>query len=82
MVSGLESLIPALNVINIYGCIENRTDNDDILESWTSIKKELRMIEKRGEAELIIGDINRSVSNDEYGVKNNKSKISYGGGTL
>ena len=82
MVTRLESVIPALNIVNIYGCIENRTDNDDILESWSNIKKELSLIEMRGEAVLILGDLNRAVGNDENGVRNNKTKVSYGGGLV
>ena len=41
--------------------------------------KDVSEIEKRGEALLIIGDINKKVGNVEYGVKGNTSKISYGG---
>ena len=75
-------MVPALNIINIYGCIEEKKSNDDILESWTQIKKELNKIKERDEAVIIIGDTNRAVGCDKNGVVGNKSKISYGGGLV
>ena len=41
--------------------------------------KDVSEIEDRSEALLIIGDMNRKVGNDRYGVKGNKDKISFGG---
>ena len=46
----LENVEPALNVINIYRVIEERESKEDILESWTQIKKELNKIQERGKA--------------------------------
>ena len=79
MVTRLERVVPALNIVNIYGCIEKKTSNDNILESWTQIKKELNMIHQRGEAVIIVGDLNRAVGCDENGVAGNKNQVSYGG---
>ena len=79
MVTRLESVEPALNIINIYGAIEERAANEDILESWMEIKKELNAIKQRGESVLVLGDLNRAVGNDSNGVAGNKKKISYGG---
>ena len=50
-----------------------------VLESWVRLKKELLLIEGRGEAVVAMGDYNRSVGCDEVGVPGNKEKISYGG---
>ena len=79
IITRLENVQPALNIFNIYGLIESRTSQENILESWARIKKELAMIEARGEAVLIIGDLNRGVGGGELGVAGNKEKISFGG---
>ena len=44
--------------------------------------KELSKIKARGEECLLIGDLNKLVGNDQYGVIGNKDKISYGGQLL
>ena len=59
--------------------IRSRASQDDILDSWGKIKKELALIELRGEAVLLIGDLNRAVGGGELGVAGNKEKISFGG---
>ena len=80
LVTRLENVVPVLNILNIYGQIEARAGGPDkILESWGRIKKELSMIEARGEAVLILGDLNRAVGNDNLGVAGNSSDLSYGG---
>ena len=80
MLTRLENVEPALNIFNIYGQIEGRAGGvDKILESWGRIKKELALIEARGEAVLILGDLNRAVGAGELGVAGNKPGISYGG---
>ena len=80
LVTRLENVQPALNILNIYGRIETRAGGPDkILESWGRIKKELALIEARGEAVLIIGDLNRAVGCDDLGVEGNAPDLSYGG---
>ena len=79
IITRLESVQPALNIFNIYGLIESRASQEDILESWGRIKKELALIEIRGEAVLMSGDFNRAVGGGELGVAGNKEKISFGG---
>ena len=80
MVTRLEHVNPALNIFNIYGQTETRAGGPDkILESWGRIKLELARIEARGEAVLILGDLNRAVGCDVLGVAGNASKVSYGG---
>ena len=79
IVTRFENTVPALNIINIYGTQESRTNDGEIERSWLRLMKDVSEIEDRNEALLIIGDMNRKVGNDEYGVKGNKDKISYGG---
>ena len=82
MIVRVEGVCPALNIINMYGAQEGRDGQkgkDKILASWSKIKKELCLIEMRGEAALLIGDMNRAVGADERGVKGNKVKVSFGG---
>ena len=85
LVTRTESVHPPLNIINVYGQQEGRDGREGkekILESWRKIRKELSLIESRGEAALLIGDLNRSVGADELGIKGNKVKVSYGGQLL
>ena len=85
LVTRIESVCPPLNIINIYGQQEGRdmkVVKEKILESWMKIKKELCLIEMRGEAVLLFGDHNRAVGADDLGVKGNKEKVSFGGQLL
>ena len=78
----LEHVEPPLNIINIYGQQEGKdgqVGKDRVLESWGNLKKELCLIELRGEAVLICGDWNRAIGADEHGVRGNKERISDGG---
>ena len=70
---------PAINVINIYGQQESKTENDEIEKSWLRLLEDIKDIEDRNEAVLIIGDMNKAVGNDEWGVRGNKENISNGG---
>ena len=79
MIVRLEHVKPALNIVNIYGRVESRTGGEKVLEGWTEIVKEVKKIEDRGEASLIIGDFNRAVGDGENGVAGNRPEVSYGG---
>ena len=80
LVTRLENVEPALNIVNIYGQIEGRAGGkENLLESWGRILKELSMIEARGEGVLILGDLNRAVGSGELGVPGNSPTVSYGG---
>ena len=68
-----------LNIINIYGEQENRATKSDIQERWGRLLIEIKKIEKRNELILIIGDLNKKIGNDAFGVKGNHDKISFGG---
>ena len=58
MVLRLEHVKPALNIINVYGRLESRTGVEKVSEGWAEILKELKQIESREEAILIIGNLN------------------------
>ena len=79
IITRLDHTIPAINIVNIYGQQEAKTSNDDIEKSWLRLKEDIDEIKERDEALIMIGDMNRKIGNDKYGVKNNKSKISHGG---
>ena len=81
MVTRLDHIKPALNIVHIYDRIEKREVGkpENVLGSWTKILNELRSIEARKEAVLICGDLNRAVGCGEGGVLGNKSEVSYGG---
>ena len=68
-----------LNVVNIYGEQECRSSNKEIEDRWGRILGEIFKIEARGEMILIVGDLNKHVGNDEFGVQDNHEKISFGG---
>ena len=67
----LDHVIPALNIVNIYGSQESRTPKENISEGWARLEKDLDEIIHRGEAFLIMGDLNRAVGSDEWGVDGN-----------
>ena len=79
MVLRLEHVKPALNIINVYGRLESRTGVEKVSEGWAEILKELKQIESREEAILIIGDLNRAIGGGAEGVDGNKPEVSYGG---
>ena len=82
IITMLNHVRPALNIINIYGENENRAGAVRILEAWIRLKQDLDEIKGRGELIILMGDMNRSVGADQYGVRGNKEQISTGGGLL
>ena len=79
IITRLGNVVPAVNIINIYGHQESRMTKDEITESWFRLCKDLEEIETKGEALLIIGDLNRAMGSDQGGVTGNHEKVSYGG---
>ena len=79
MITRLEHVKPALNIVHIYGQNEGRSGPEKVLKGWTEILKELSSIEERNEVALLVGDMNRAIGNDELGVRGNSRKVSYGG---
>ena len=75
VITRLEHVIPAVNVINVYGNIESRAGGkDNILERWMRLMKKVKAIKERGEGILIIGDMNRHIGCGQYGVAGNNYK--------
>ena len=79
IITRLDHVVPALNIINTYGHQESRTSKDDITASWLRLQKDMEEIDNRGEAVLLIGDHNRAVGSDLWGITGNHSKVSMGG---
>ena len=79
IITRFDHTIPAMNIVNMYGQNESRTDNDEIEKTWIRLMQDVKEIEERNETVLIVGDLNKAIGNDEFGVKGNKSKISPGG---
>ena len=79
IITRFDTTNPAINVINIYGQQETKNDKDDIEKSWLRLLEDVKDIENRNESILIIGDMNRSVGNDKWGIRGSKETISNGG---
>ena len=75
----LDNVLPALNIVNIYGENEKRAGEPSILNAWLRLKKDINEIIKKGEMILIMGDWNRAMGADKWGVSGNKPYISPGG---
>ena len=76
MVTRLDHVKPALNIIHVYGQTEGRAGQQQVLVGWKEILKELTDIEARQELALLVGDLNRAVGKGELGIEGNNSKIS------
>ena len=70
---------PPINILNIYGEIESRSNKKEIEERWDRILAIVAGIESRNEALLLIGDMNKAVGNGPFGVAGNSVKVSFGG---
>ena len=79
IITRLENVKPALNIVNVYGGIESRMEKQEITESFGRLKKDLDDIKDRNESCLLVGDLNRAIGSDKRGVQGNHPKISYGG---
>ena len=63
-----------INIVNVYCEQEPRETKTSIENRWIRILEEIIKIEKRFEACILLGDLNKHIGNDEY-----HAKISYGG---
>ena len=70
---------PPINVLNVYGEIESRSNTREIEERWGRLLKIISRIELCNESLILIGDMNKAIGNGQYGVKGNTSKVSFGG---
>ena len=81
IITRIEAFTPALNIVNCYG--EQRSNKvEDIEERWTRIVKDLEEIRARGEYCLLVGDLNKLVGSDQWGIPGNHSEVSAGGKLL
>ena len=72
LVTRVEAFSPALCVINCYG--EQRGVNKEVMEEkWRRLRKVMEEVRTRGEHCALVGDPNRLVSCDEWGVEGNQS---------
>ena len=62
---------PATNIMGIYLDVEARSTTAKILETWTKLKLIVNDILERGEALVLLGDLNRPMDKDKpsYGTK-------------
>lgn len=65
--------------MTIYGETESRCQKNEIYERWMTIKEVIYDILNDGEDIIIVGDLNKKVGNDKYGVMDNSPVISVGG---
>ena len=81
IVTRLDNVKPAVNIVHIYGRIESREAGkpENVLKSWTKVLSELRAIEARQECVLLCGDWNRAIGSGQNVVIGNKCEVSYGG---
>ena len=79
LITRLDHIRPALNVVNVYGENESRAGSQRIMEAWIRLKDDLDKIKKRGEMILIMGDMNRAIGAGRWGVRGNTPTVSPGG---
>ena len=79
LITRLDNFNPAVCVINCYGEQEGRAGKDEVEARWARLKQEMDRIKARGEGCLLVGDLNKWVGNDEFGVAGNHGKITNGG---
>ena len=82
LVTRLDHVSPAINIMNVYGGQESRMTKQEIQNNWIRMKAEIREIKDRGEGIVLIGDFNRTVGSGQLGVRGNNNTISYGGEML
>ena len=81
LVTRLESYSPPLTIINCYG--EQRKVGKEVgEEKWGRLRREMEEVRGRGELCLLLGDLNKLVGSDEWGVEGNHPEVSPGGKLL
>ena len=79
MITRLGHTNPAINIINVYGGIEERMEDQEVIENWGRLNRDLDDIQSRNESVVMLGDFNRAIWAGEQGVEGNKPKVSKGG---
>ena len=65
--------------MSIYSQQESLTKKVDLEDSWVAILEVIHDIIAKNEELIILGDMNRKIGNDKYGVPGNHPQISVGG---
>ena len=65
-----------INIIVVYGEQESRSKCDEIQRKWDEVMEEVKKIEARDEACIVLGDFNKAVGNI---IPGNHEKVSSGG---
>ena len=42
IITGFDNTIPALNIVNVYGSQESKTNNDEIEKSWYRLMRDIK----------------------------------------
>lgn len=79
IITRLEHCHPALSIVNVYGEQEGRTSREDLISRWNRLRMDIEAIKSRGDMCLIIGDMNKLIGSDKFGVYGNHDKVSAGG---
>ena len=79
LITRLDYMHPAFNIVNVYGGQESRMGKQEVLESWGRLKIDVNAIKARNENCLIIGDCNRAIGAGKLGIPGNHPRVSYGG---
>ena len=64
-----------MNIVNIYGEQEGRSTKENIEKSWLRLYDDIKTIDDKGEHVMIVGDLNRAVGNDKWGIIGNNRKV-------
>ena len=67
---------PPINILNVYGEIESRSNTKEIEERWGRLMKIVSRIEACNTSLVLIGDMNKEIGNGQYGVKGKQTKKS------
>ena len=57
IITRLDITVPAINVVNIYGSQEGRTEKEEVEKSWLRLLEDIKDIEDRNEDVLFIADL-------------------------
>ena len=79
LITRLDHVYQPINIVNVYSGQESHMSRKEVLDTWLRLKREIDLILDRQEGVIMVGDYNRSLGNNELGIKGNHDKISYGG---
>ena len=79
LITRVDHVYPAINIVNVYKGQESRMTTKEILENWLRLMKDVDDIMERGEGVVMIGDFNAAIGKGNLGVKENHERVSYRG---